>query len=110
MAMIWYRGDFPLPGLADVMSYPALRRPVRAARVVCGNQPRFLLIVATSAPSFRPSKAMSLAFFVTARGADAGFGFCSDRGFAGVVGSDFVDGLVMFISVLILQTRFGFCY
>jgi hypothetical protein len=57
--------------LLRVTSRPALRRPVMAARTVCGSQPSLCPISATAAPSGRSSMSISFARFVLAGGCSA---------------------------------------
>jgi len=57
--------------LLRVTSRPAWRRPVKAARTVCGSQPSRCPISATEAPSGRSSMPISTARFVLARGRSA---------------------------------------
>src|SRR5208283_3473024 len=63
--------DWPFSALLRVTSRPAWRRPVMAARTVCGNQPSRWPISATDAPSGRSSMPISIARFVLAGGRSA---------------------------------------
>src|SRR6267143_5444518 len=63
--------DWPVASLLRVTSRPAWRRPVKAARTVCGSQPSRCPISATDAPSGRSSMPISAARFVLARGRSA---------------------------------------
>src|SRR6266481_3440065 len=63
--------DWPVASLLRVTSRPAWRRPVKAARTVCGSQPSRCPISATEAPSGRSSMPISTARFVLARGRSA---------------------------------------
>src|SRR5439155_8796248 len=63
--------DWPSASLLRVTSRPACRRPVKAARTVCGSQPSRFPISATDAPSGRSSMPISTARFVLARGRSA---------------------------------------
>src|SRR6266446_3759234 len=60
--------DWPVASLLRVTSRPAWRRPVMAARTVCGSQPSRCPISAIDAPSGRSSMPISSARFVLARG------------------------------------------
>src|SRR5205814_2209100 len=63
--------DWPLPFLLRVTSRPARRKPVMAARSVCGSQPSRWPISATDAPSGRSSMPISIARLVLAGGRSA---------------------------------------
>src|SRR2546430_12643261 len=63
--------DWPSASLLRVTSRPAWRRPVMAARTVCGSQPSRCPSSATEAPSGRSSMPISTARFVLARGRSA---------------------------------------
>src|SRR4029077_5075331 len=63
--------DWPSASLLRVTSRPAWRRPVIAARTVCGSQRNRCLILVTDAPSGRSSMPISTARFVLGRGRSA---------------------------------------
>src|SRR5262249_23839261 len=63
--------------LLRVTSRPAWRKPVIAARTVCGSQPRRCPISATEAPSARSSMPISSARLVLVGGRSAPAAFCA---------------------------------
>src|SRR5205823_1903441 len=63
--------DWPFSALLRVTSRPAWRKPVMAARTVCGSQPSRWPISATDAPSGRSSMPISIARLVLAGGRSA---------------------------------------
>src|SRR6266850_780421 len=68
--------DWPVASLLRITSRPAWRRPVNAARTVCGSQPSRCPISATDAPSGCSSMPISIARFVRADGSEP---TCSPR-------------------------------
>jgi hypothetical protein len=95
---MWYCKGLPLSGLSDVISKPALRKPVSAARVVWGNQPRVALMLGTSAPHLRLSREINLAFLVVFNAVDIGLW---DQTVAGLdVIASFVVLVIMFSFVI----------
>lgn len=90
-------------GLIFVISYPTLRKPDKAARVVCGNQPRVELSVVRSAPPLRLSMAISLDFLVAPTGAETGFESCALAVSEPLIDLKDVCFLGMGFSLLILQ-------
>jgi len=67
-----YFDGFPVPALILEISKPALRNPDIAARVVCGNQLNFLLMLAMSDPASLLSNLISWDFLVSFEGFDVG--------------------------------------
>src|SRR5205814_6943253 len=63
--------DWPFSALLRVTSRPAWRKPVMAARTVCGSQPSRWPISATDAPSGRSIMLISIARLVLAGGRSA---------------------------------------